>query len=89
MGEMMEPFAVVYILTIMFAVVFACGSSVVYVFFRKNDLVEQMALAGIFGMAQIFVTFFLVKTFFILGDAVLITLLLNAVLVSISWMTKK
>ena len=76
----MESFVVISVLAMMFTVVFLSGAAIVYAFFRKWDPIEQLVFAGIFGMAQVFVTFFLIKTFFVLGDAVIATLLINVMI---------
>jgi len=73
----------------MAVVVFLSGYIIVYAFFRKWDPIEQLVFAGIFGMAQVFVTFFLIKTFFVLGDAVIATLLINVMIGAFAWMGRK
>jgi hypothetical protein len=85
----MEPFAVISVLAMMAVVVFLSGYIIVYAFFRKWDPIEQLVFAGIFGMAQVFVTFFLIKTFFVLGDAVIATLLINVMIGAFAWMGRK
>jgi hypothetical protein len=81
----MDPISAITVLVIMVAVTFISGYGYVWLLFDEYENTEKLVLSGVLGFTQIIFIYFMIKTFTVLSNAVIILFAVEILVVGYKW----